>query len=442
MMMISLEGNVGTSPIEVFLVTFFVPASSLLMLIISSIFYSDKIFVYLEVVILNVVLLLILTSFSDHLLLLFIIYIILLAFAFWFAFHKFTFREINLKIKDWAKEKDVNRSYIGDYRGHLLLATSICILAVDFRIFPSKFAKTEMFGWSVMDAGVGSFVLLHGLCSAHGKQLKENSMKKCFKTSFPLLILGFLRLALTTSVGYHKVVQEYGIHWNFFFTLAFTKVMCSSILAIFKVNAGLLAVIIVIIHQFLLTKLGLSDFVSSPERRNLLEANKEGICSLLGFVSLYFFGVQLGHVAWGKKDYCYLLVKLCCLGLCGWILMLIFHENCQHVSRRMANLSYCIWIVSLTSLQISLHLCHFLIVDIIKKLLKVKLHENLLWNVLNYNGLFYFLLANLMTGLVNITINTADTSNSKSLCILFMYLTILFGSSFILFKLNIKFLRF
>lgn len=43
-------------------------------------------------------------------------------------------------------------------------------------------------------------------------------------SSIPLFILGIIRLVVTTAVGYHKVVPEYGIHWNFFFTLSFTKV--------------------------------------------------------------------------------------------------------------------------------------------------------------------------------------------------------------------------
>lgn len=65
-----------------------------------------------------------------------------------------------------------NQKFIGDYRGHLLLATSICILAVDFAIFPVWFSKTETYGWSVMDAGVGSFVLVHGLCSSDARKSK------------------------------------------------------------------------------------------------------------------------------------------------------------------------------------------------------------------------------------------------------------------------------
>ena len=48
--------------------------------------------------------------------------------------------------------------YLTNYRASMLLVTSICILGVDFRVFPRRFAKTEELGFGLMDIGVGSFV--------------------------------------------------------------------------------------------------------------------------------------------------------------------------------------------------------------------------------------------------------------------------------------------
>ncbi|GFR13639.1 GPI-anchored wall transfer protein 1 [Trichonephila clavata] len=411
-------GYDGTFPGEIFSLTFFVPLCSLLIWLIAGITHlSNRSVQFLELCVLNVILLLALTLLEEKLQLVLIGLGILVSILF------YVFVDISLP------ERNVNRDFIGGYRGHLLLATAISILAVDFNFFPSRFAKTETYGWSMMDAGVGSFILLHGLCSSHGKTfVVKHSLRKCFLSSFPLFLLGFIRLAATTAVGYHKVVPEYGVHWNFFFTLAFTKVICYSVLCKVRLPSGLLAALTVLIHQLLLSKAGLADLVISESRGNFFEANKEGICSLLGFVTLYFCGVQLGHIVWkqGRKvsDYMWLLAKLIVIGAFAWTLMYPFHEEVQPVSRRMANLPYCIWVVALTSLQLAVHLCQEIIMTILSKVLKNNC-EFLLWKAINYNGLFYFLLANLLTGLVNISMNTDESSNLKSFIILVLYLTFL-----------------
>ena len=40
----------------------------------------------------------------------------------------------------------------------------------------------------------------------------------------PLVVLGCARLLATRGVQYQEHVSEYGVHWNFFFTLAVVKV--------------------------------------------------------------------------------------------------------------------------------------------------------------------------------------------------------------------------
>lgn len=63
------------------------------------------------------------------------------------------------------------RPFISYFRGQTLLATAVAILAVDFTIFPRRFAKTETYGTGLMDTGVGLFVVVNAVVSpeARGK---------------------------------------------------------------------------------------------------------------------------------------------------------------------------------------------------------------------------------------------------------------------------------
>ena len=44
-------------------------------------------------------------------------------------------------------------------------------------------------------------------------------------SSLPLIILGMGRVLSTKGVNYQEHVTEYGVHWNFFFTVSAVKVM-------------------------------------------------------------------------------------------------------------------------------------------------------------------------------------------------------------------------
>lgn len=60
--------------------------------------------------------------------------------------------------------------YLTNYRAGMLFTTAVCILAVDFPMFPRKFAKTESFGFGLMDIGVGSFVFVGGILSPEARK--------------------------------------------------------------------------------------------------------------------------------------------------------------------------------------------------------------------------------------------------------------------------------
>lgn len=120
--------------------------------------------------------------------------------------------------------------YISNMMSSLLLATCLAIFAVDFRSFDRRFSKTEMYGWSLMDVGVGCFIAINGALSPESRLINSKvsliaRFMKTLRSSLPLLVIGFIRLAAVKSVNYQEHVTEYGVHWNFFFTISFVKVI-------------------------------------------------------------------------------------------------------------------------------------------------------------------------------------------------------------------------
>ena len=112
--------------------------------------------------------------------------------------------------------------FVSLYRCGLLLSTAIAILGVDFEVFPRRLAKTEQFGVSPMDAGVGGFMFAAALTSpaVRPHTAARASLTGTVKRQLPVVLLGCLRLLAVKWTNYQEHVTEYGVHWNFFFTLA------------------------------------------------------------------------------------------------------------------------------------------------------------------------------------------------------------------------------
>eukprot|EP00246_Nothoceros_aenigmaticus_P010567 TRINITY_DN2719_c0_g1_i2.p1 TRINITY_DN2719_c0_g1~~TRINITY_DN2719_c0_g1_i2.p1 ORF type:complete len:368 (+),score=51.78 TRINITY_DN2719_c0_g1_i2:378-1481(+) len=186
-------------------------------------------------------------------------------------------------------------SFLSAYRCAMMLVTCITILAVDFTVYPRRLAKTETYGTGLMDVGVGSFVVANALVSRQARGLPQRSKRGgALRKTSPLLILGLARLILTKGVDYQEHVGEYGVHWNFFFTLAGVTLL-TSVVNIPASASGLLGTVILAAYQVWLSS-GLNQYLLSSERgSDLVSLNKEGIYSTLGYWGLFLISVQLGH---------------------------------------------------------------------------------------------------------------------------------------------------
>ena len=370
------------------------------------------------------------------------------------------------------------KPFLTTYRGCMLVATVLAILAVDFRLFPRRFAKVETWGTSLMDIGVGSFVFSAGIVAAR-PVLKEQAQGKMtpltqrllgsLRHSLPLLALGLVRLLSVKGLDYAEHVTEYGVHWNFFFTLGLLPpfvALFQSALRIIPSYAGL-AVLLGVLYQVALERTSLKAFILTAPRTDLISMNREGIFSFIGYLAIFLAGQDTGMfvlprnhsrrggaaaaAAAGGGGQRTTLPLTIALWTVVWTALYFFSTSYTYgagltVSRRLANLPYMLWVVAFNSGQ----LLAFCLVDAVffpgfyraqDAGAEREAHDSATSPVLrafNHNGLAAFLVANVLTGVVNMTIPTLDAGPLATTGILVAYGATVTGFAVLLDVYNIS----
>ena len=364
------------------------------------------------------------------------------------------------------------KPFITTYRGCMLVVTCLAILAVDFRVFPRRFAKVETWGTSLMDMGVGSFVFSGGVVAAR-PVLKERAearptpllrrLGRSLRHSLPLLALGVVRLLSVKGLDYAEHVSEYGVHWNFFFTLGLLPpfvAVFQSILHIVPSYAAL-AILLAAVYQVALESTNLKSFILIAPRTDLLSMNREGLFSFFGYLAIFLAGQDTGMYVLprrvnprsnsnGANQRTTLLLMMAVWSIVWTVLYFLVTDYTYGagltVSRRMANLPYVLWVASFNSAQI----LAFCLVDTIcfpafhnaaDNKAEKEAYENATSRVLrayNRNGLPVFLAANLLTGLVNLSVPTLDIGPIASIGILVGYGAVVTSVAVVLDMYNIS----
>ncbi len=332
-----------------------------------------------------------------------------------------------------------------------MIITCLSILAVDFRVFPRRFAKVENWGTSLMDMGVGSFVFSGGLVSARpvlqarllgDRPSLSKLLRVSLRSSTPLILLGIVRLYSVKGLDYAEHVTEYGVHWNFFFTLAFLPPFTALFqtlnpgqysTALFSLTCGG-------IFELVLNFTNLKAFILTAPRIDLLSQNREGIFSFWGYFAIFLAGQAIGFVVFSrdqqlssKEQRRQLLLRLIASSMM-WSTLFFFTTSYDYglgtrVSRRLANLPYVLWVAAFNSAQITVYCivetlsfpAVHLAADKITERRECDRASSKIIKAYNRNGLAIFLIANLMTGLVNITLATLDISHLGAMVVLVGY---------------------
>lgn len=357
--------------------------------------------------------------------------------------------------------------FVTIFRAFVNVKTAISILAVDFSVFPRRYAKTETYGTGVMDFGVGAFVFANGLVCPEARRKtisgsKMGHITKQLLSVWPLVVLGIGRMVSVKMTDYHEHVTEYGVHWNFFFTLATVRVVASMVFAVLPASQSwVLALLISGFYQFTLETSGLKAFIihDSDREKDFIHANKEGVFSAVGYVAIYMAGVQVGLYVMQPRSQVKQWLKALFKLLLGSFVLYTALYPCQTlmepVSRRLANLPFCIWSVAQSLLFMSClgiadmallfskrtSGCHS--VPSSWNLCKTQsvsdqksdgIETHCLVQAVNRNQLLFFLLANVLTGLTNSIVDTISCSSLVSVCVLLLYM---FMNCFVIYVLHV-----
>ncbi|XP_006138694.2 glucosaminyl-phosphatidylinositol-acyltransferase PIGW [Pelodiscus sinensis] len=352
------------------------------------------------------------------------------------------------------------------FRVYINILTAINILAVDFPQYPRRYAKTENYGTGAMDFGVGAFIFGNALVCPEVRQKpsmvqsKFSCLAKQVLSVWPLVLLGLGRLISVKSVEYHEHFSEYGVHWNFFFTLAVVRLTASLVLTLFPANKSwIVGMFLAVFYQLILDTTHLKMFVlygsdGKDTRVGFLNANREGVFSLLGYLAIYMASVQVGLYLLKRRTLVKDWIEVICFFLLTTFILFLFLYMSQvyidPVSRRIANLSFCIWTVA----QCLTFFIWFLVTDLILVFTKLLVNGSRVpccWNftqppntntkheleptsikrkglsiciinAIDRNQLVFFLLANVMTGIVNMTLDTIHSNTPFTLFVLHLYM--------------------
>ncbi|KAK3649368.1 Glucosaminyl phosphatidylinositol (GlcN-PI) nositol acylation protein [Elasticomyces elasticus] len=407
------------------------------------------------------------------------------------------------------------KPYITTYRGAMMIITCTSILAVDFKVFPRRFAKTESFGTSLMDLGVGSFVFAAGLVAARpqlkaqrdGRPSFVGSVTTALRHSLPLVVLGLVRLWSVKGLDYVEHVSEYGVHWNFFFTLALLGPVTAILQPIlyWMPAYGLLTFFIGCVYECVLyftPDLKSYIILSARVPGDWISQNREGLFSFIGYFAIFIAGQGTGltilrreshsgeleddnrdpldeddewladvlgssdrsditagdqdkkspaptkpkkkekhpdplGLIWVAQSYddSVFLAKWTIIWfiLCVWAM---WHYGPHlFVSRRMASLAYILWVCAFNTTQL-------LLFNLVERVMFPNVHQgkdmpterqrvkdatSWVMKAFNRNGLALFLLANLLTGIINLSVKTLHMGDVQAMAILLAYVATLCG---------------
>jgi len=179
------------------------------------------------------------------------------------------------------------------------------------------------------------------------------------------------------------------------------------------------------VHQTLLSS-ALQEFVATAPRVSFISQNKEGFISLIGYSSLYLTSIQIGNFLHKLRQQKEWLLVSALLGVASVVLWICAFGLEYYFgllpSRKTANLPFILYSLVFTLQSLSLMIG-------IDSLIfpQPSVFMEVLTNQRN-SQLILFIIANVLTGIINLSIKTLYTPDPIAFIIISMYM---FGACFL-----------
>ncbi|VDO45073.1 unnamed protein product, partial [Onchocerca flexuosa] len=185
-------------------------------------------------------------------------------------------------------------------------------------------------------------------------------------------------------------------------------------------------IIIISVYQYLLSERNLQNWLlsDSVDRNTFIAMNREGIFSLLGYLSLYYFASAISSFMYSTgirlKSWFYRTFQLLIIAA-----LLFFAQKLAEIltgppSRRIANLSYILEMLVFDTV----YMAGFLLIQLASifgwaaQMPQFSIDEGpferlkpCMLDSVNRYGMSFFLLTNILTGVINLTITTSSVTD-------------------------------
>lgn len=370
---------------------------------------------------------------------------------------------VELQFDSDGQFKKAKFDFISQIKTLVMTITCIAIMAVDYPLFFDRsLAKAEDYGWSFMDVGVSAvmfaagfsntLICTHDIPSKKNRSLCKELVGMIFQNISVMIAASIRFILLIKIVGYHEHVTEWGVHWNFFVTIAVIRLLLvfvrSSKYAMFLGLALLLG------SELIQKEFDLKTYIWHAPRTDFISANKEGLISLAGYISIQLIGMGIGRDIYQTlvfeeptklketmktkegldrrwKQELKAAFKMVCYSALFFAASELSYEVFDVPSRRLCNLSwvmYQLWILQSTHT----------VVYISDRFLLSKLDKNIIVKAISLNQLWLFIGSNLLCGLINITVKTLHCDLQWSLGLMYIYVTITSNIAAVLAHYNFK----